>query len=433
MNFNFVFHGLTGLFLVGAVALTGCPNKITPAKGGGPNAKDDPAVVEWLEKIEAETTKKDDHIVAIDFSLKDFENEKLKQLAGLPQLATLTFVGPETNDETLKSLAEVTSLVNLRLDETQVGDEGIEAIKELPKLEELRLDKTAVTDTGFEVIANMPEMKRVFCSRTKISDDGLAHFKGNEKLEALDLTQCIGVSNIGISHLADCKKLKYLKMYGRDVITDEAMVSISKLTNMTVLGVEDTSVSDEGLKQMKRFDYLEEFYAFRCINITNEGVAALEDLTNLRRIRLRATSINGGCVKYLSNLPLLEILDVSETYVGDDGMAEMKRIDSLKRLNMWHTEITNEGLADLGEMTQLTWLNLDDNMAIDDAGVEKLAGLENLEFLHLGKTSITDDSVETIKKFTNLKTLDLTNCFSVSPDAVDEIKEAIPDVKIIGP
>ncbi|MCR9117420.1 MAG: hypothetical protein NXI22_10795 [bacterium] len=417
--------------MLGAIALTGCPNAIQPTGSGGSEA-DQQDALEWVKKVDAVVTEKDGHVVAIDFSLKSFENKDLEKLSGLPKLATLTFLGPDVNDETLVALAEVKSLRALRLDGTQVGDDGIKAIASLPELEELRLDKTALTDEGFAAIATFPKIKRIFCSRTKISDEGLKHFKGKESLEAIDLTQCISVTDAGIVYLADCPRLKYLKMYGRDVITDDAMEAIKGLTNMKVLGIDDTGISDAGLVHIENFDQLQEFYAFRCPDITNDGVAHLTPLTNLKRIRLRATSINSGCAEHLIGLPQLAILDLSETYVGDDGLAELKKITSLKDLNLWHTDITDAGLEHVAEMTQLTSLNLDDNQ-VGDAGIEQLSPLVNLTFLHLGKTNVSDSSVETIKNFTKLKTLDVSNAFSLSTDAVEEIQAALPDCKIIGP
>jgi Leucine-rich repeat (LRR) protein len=77
-------------------------------------------------------------------------------------------------------------------------------------------------------------------------------------------------------------------------------------------------------------------------------------------------------------------------------------------------------------------LNLD-NTRITDEGLKHLAGMTQLEELNLSNTQVTDAGVASLAKFRALKTLKLNQCLSVSSEAIEQLRQALPQLEVQGP
>ena len=138
----------------------------------------------------------------------------------------------------------------------------------------------------------------------------------------------------------------------------------------------------------------------------------------------------------LSKLPNLVKLDLSESIVGNAGLAHLKKLPKLADLNLWAARVGDEGMPHLAEMKGLKRLNLDhvrypaENIELTDAGVKQLSGLTNLEFLHLGKTQVGDEGLAAIEGLKNLNLLIITFCPNISDQAFEQLCQALPNTTI---
>ncbi len=76
-------------------------------------------------------------------------------------------------------------------------------------------------------------------------------------------------------------------------------------------------------------------------------------------------------MKHLAGLPELAHLRLAETAVGDEGLAEVAKIESLVELDLETLRISDEGLALLKSLKRLKRLNL----AMVDVSDGAIAGL----------------------------------------------------------
>ena len=72
-------------------------------------------------------------------------------------------------------------------------------------------------------------------------------------------------------------------------------------------------------------------------------------------------------------------------------------LDKVRRLSLFNTKITDEGLKEVAKLKQLTYLNLADTQ-ITDAGLNEVAKLQQLILLWLSDTKVTDAGVAASKK-----------------------------------
>jgi Leucine-rich repeat (LRR) protein len=107
----------------------------------------------------------------------------------------------------------------------------------------------------------------------------------------------------------------------------------------------------------------------------------------------------------LKNYPQLTRLKLNWTNLNDQGLAVVAQLSQLEELQIAGNKITHVGLAHLTHLTQLHLLILKENPAIDNAGLQHLAALPHLQTLHLGGTSVTVEGLESLQTLPQLEAL----------------------------
>ena len=185
-------------------------------------------------------------------------------------------------------------------------------------------------------------------------------------------------------------------------------------------------------------------------NVTDDDLAALVTLADLRRLSLVHTAITDKGLSHLSGLPRLKTLVLDSSYrVTDDGLVAVGEIDSLEdvslldtpvtlpplvalsgrhttlQINSSHgvlgnrklalsgTEISDEGLLRLHNAVELEGIELPSR--ITDRGLRHLHGLSKLKYLVFAGTRITDRGFgDLIDRSPPLTELDISGCGSLT-------------------
>ncbi|MFP6613292.1 MAG: leucine-rich repeat domain-containing protein [Pirellulales bacterium] len=162
--------------------------------------------------------------------------------------------------------------------------------------------------------------------------------------------------------------------------------------------------------------------------VTDAGLVHLKRLTSLKILDLSNTKVTDAGLVHLKGLTKLEKLSLNDTKVTDAGLEHLKGLTKLESLSLWDTKVTDAGLEHLKGMTELKKLSLL-NTKITDAGLVHLKGLTNLEVLNLTRTKITDAGLVHLKGLTGLLFLYL-NRTKVTDAGVNKLQQALPKCKI---
>jgi Leucine-rich repeat (LRR) protein len=199
------------------------------------------------------------------------------------------------------------------------------------------------------------------------------------------------------------------------------------MTNMVAISFQDCGVTDQSFSALSGMTKLKEFDIFRT-RVGNDALGSISGAKEMSKMKLRDCAITTkGIVEHIGKFPNLTALDLSETTIKDAALVEIGKLEKLEDLNLWHTRVTDSGLAALTS-SKLKRLNLDDTN-IGDGAIEHLAKIESLEFLHIGKTAVTDEKIGELAKLKNLKDLILTNT-TLSKKAVASLQEKLPKTNI---
>ncbi len=251
-------------------------------------------------------------------------NEEFGQLlASLPKLETVQFYGSDADDAFLKAVSKSRTLKHLHVSGAnvsggQITDEGIVHLRELRTLRSLNLNLSPVTNVSLAALAELSALEELIVFGTRCTNNGV------ESLKAL-------------------KKLRHLEI-GSPYLTDSALETISTLSSLEELALTyGGSYTDEGVAKLAALVNLRSLHIEE--GLTGESYVALATLPNLVELRLK----NWGNSHKVENLPALEkcpklenlSLDFRDKVAGD-VVPYLAKLQRLKLLDLRHTNFSEE-------------------------------------------------------------------------------------------
>ncbi|KEI35050.1 hypothetical protein FRA_41c09430 [Francisella sp. W12-1067] len=424
------------------------------------------------------------------------------------KLSSLNSLGLSSNsvtDEGVRDIArKLSSLNSLSLSSNSITDVGVKYIaKNLPKLTSLDFSNCRkITDQGAIRVIKSMFLKELGLSGCDITDRALTHLcNQNYKREgffnniceaklpdernstssnvggdtiwggrSLNLSNCKGITDVGVSYVAHCRFLEELNLSGSSV-TDKGLKRIGfGLYNLRILDLSNCSdVTDKMIVPLliNNLPKLEFLNVLGCNNIS------IAMLNSTIRLRPRLLSLKSDMSIYKDDFNTVDLsyskLSLSELIERVNLFLKLKRTinklnlegnnikqfqlksiisllssneicQSLKSLNLSGCEIDDRGLEVItkelthlktlilagysagsfleglfanGRMPNLRTLVLADcNMQVDMVVASRITQkFQNLESLDLSGCRIGDKGLEIIAKgLTRLKTLILANC-----------------------
>ncbi len=233
----------------------------------------------------------------------------------------------------------------------------------------------------------------------------------NQDLEAISkLVEQRSITNLSLSQVdvsrATANGLKYLEqlkglksLSAKNTFGDNWLPSINKLTGLESLSLRGKEI-DSRLMDISPPGP----------KITDEGLRTLTNLQHLTNLDLRNTDINGIGLSHFKNL---KRLNLRSTKLNDNGLASLKEMKNLEWLSLKFAgnrednkeQLTNKGLANLQGLTQLTHLCLYGTQNINDKTLAYLSNLTKLQYLDLGNAFMTDVGLANLGNLSELKEL----------------------------
>ena len=205
------------------------------------------------------------------------------------------------------------------------------------------------------------------------------------------------VSDAGLENLRRLGPLAAkVSLEGRLMFSDMGLEHVAGLKNLRTLRLGRTRISNDGLRRLDDLQMLEDLDLRACFELSDRGLSHIARMKSLRSLNLEAY-----CSEYapddvwrdmLRRAPAdpaaRAMLDSLRGAVTDQGIAELEKLRSLKRLTLSYTKCGDEGLKRLRDLAQLEYLDLS-RTAVTDAGLVHLVELTNLRVLDLRFTEVT--------------------------------------------
>ncbi|MBN2133070.1 MAG: sigma-70 family RNA polymerase sigma factor [Sedimentisphaerales bacterium] len=163
------------------------------------------------------------------------------------------------------------------------------------------------------------------------------------------------------------------------------------------------------------------FLALSPVHIDDHLIEPIARLTGLRELRFAGVDISPKALSYLAGLPHLEEF-ATPLGLSDADMAEVTKMQSLKRLTISQDRLTDEGLRSLGALESLETLDLYGNPAMTDDGLAGLRSLHSLRSLRLGDP-FSDRGMTHLAALPSLRILQLTT-YNVTEEGLRRLSQS---------
>ena len=130
--------------------------------------------------------------------------------------------------------------------------------------------------------------------------------------------------------------------------------------------------------------------------ITNDHLKLLEKFTELEWLDLRVTPISDEGIAHIGGLRKLKFLNVFRTNMSDAGLASLRGLTELETLLMGGTKVTDEGLKNIEKFAKLKKLSIF-RTAVSDTGLKSIEKLSALEVLLIGESKVTDEGAKALQ------------------------------------
>jgi len=251
-------------------------------------------------------------------------------------------------DSQLAKLTNLPSIEEINLDSCPIGDRTIAHLANnnvVPNLIVLDLADTDLTDLGMALLPKFKNLARLSLFYCNITNTGLRHVAKLTKLEALNLDSR-EISDEGLCHLKNLQHLRFLDIFsGR--ITDSGCAHIAQIKSLESLEICGGCVGDPGCTFLARLENLTNLNLSQNEGISNQGVAALASLTNLKALNLSNTGVNVAYLNLSGGLMKLQSLALYGCRgIGDnDGVHSLQNgLPSLKCLRL-NTAADDDGMV----------------------------------------------------------------------------------------
>lgn len=146
--------------------------------------------------------------------------------------------------------------------------------------------------------------------------------------------------------LESAKSLRNVWFADSDGVTNESLAQLKRLPQLRRLHLRDSGVTDEGLVHLRGLTELEEL-TLECPAVTDAGLIHLRDLHNLRLLSLEGTQVTGAGLEHLAKHSQLRKLYLSDSQLTDEGLEQLANFDQLATLTLSKTQVTGEGVERL--------------------------------------------------------------------------------------
>jgi internalin A len=219
-------------------------------------------------------------------------------------------------------------------------------------------------------------------------------------------------------------------------INDAEMIDLARLPDLERLDLSHTRISDEGMLNLKPAAKIKDLKLFYSEWITDQGMTAIKGWKHLTRLNVRGTRISDSTLEIVSHMPGLEALDVAQTEITDLGLEHLVALINLKELSLGRGRLSNIALATLRMLPTLTYLDLSGarptppdtpggrsgGASMPEETLKAIAELKELRVLHLGFSTITPDALRRLgSSLDKVEKLGLQGCSRVDDTALIEL------------
>lgn len=246
------------------------------------------------------------------------------------------------------------------------------------------------TDVALEFLAASPwgsRVNQVDLAFSDITEKGFQHLATMRQVSAVIAFRCLSGNEKCLVLLAALPRLQTLVLHGFGELTKPGLAKLATNKTLEHLTIAHSSeIEDKWLPILAPAPALKSLCFDWCLGISRRGFVHFSEFRSLRTLAFVCCGyLDAEGLQGLRQLQQLQGLIIAEYEEFDGtGLAQLKELPSLTRLDVNNCGITEEGIKEIASLTGLQHLSLEGCVNISDKSLEALASLEKLQRLDVG-------------------------------------------------
>jgi len=322
----------------------------------------------------------------------------------------------QADERVLLPISHLTGLRLLSMSHTGVTSRGMQYVNCLHSLRALVFFMEPwIGDAGFAVLQDMHELEYLDC-QTGITDAGLKYLAQFTNLKWLRLRVPGNIRGPGLADLAHIPRLERLCLWGEG-LTDQQIRHLQGLTHLKGLTIwGDHRLTGACLEPIGKLTSLEELTFITVWTLTADGVAHLKDLQHLRRVDFGHSGIGDEGIRHLTALPHIEA--IAGIRVTAEGMKMLARFQNLKSLHVALVGPSQDQKDPAGASRPAGLPSVEE---LCFPALSHIASLQSLEDLEVNDRSLSDDDLRYLESLSKLRRLHIVDAPGVTNRGVRSI------------
>jgi Leucine Rich Repeat (LRR) protein len=252
------------------------------------------------------------------------------------------------------------TVVRVKLDKTKITDDDLRLIGKLRQVHTLSLNFTDVSDAGLAHVRDCRKVRYLGLAETKVTSAGVAHVTRMKEIEDLIL-QHARVDDRGVECLRGLPHLSYVNV-GDTQVTAKCVDSLAQLPALRGLNLSGTAVDDSAVPYLLAMKHLGE----GSLSGTRLSGAALLELDDSRpQLEVDAETADCSDMRFdgakgeltfkqlttrmqnLNDEDRLKLVDLSGTQITDQHLLSLYGLNNLEMLDIRNTRVSDEGVKSL--------------------------------------------------------------------------------------
>ncbi|PQO36577.1 hypothetical protein [Blastopirellula marina] len=233
------------------------------------------------------------------------------------------------------------------------------------------------------------------------------------------------LGNDTIVKFPDLRSLETLQL-GSETLDDEAIEALVQIPKLQRLILKNTEITPQQLHRLAESRSIESIWLEQSCT-TDDHLLELQHFPNLSQVQIwdsPATDTGLESLVAIKNLTDLAIVKMPEA--TDRSFSQLQKAKRLQSLTLSGTQMTDQSLRAIGQLTGLQHLSIGSSMAqrgVTSDGISQLKFHTAMTTLELTGSAIDDRSIETICSLPRLETLVLNNT-AVTDQGIVPLKSA---------
>jgi len=375
-------------------------------------------------------------------SCERMTDEGFAQIAQLSSLEKLDVTTTSFADRHVKSLQTLPNLRQLNAKHVKLTDAGLEQLAAIPTLQLIDVYGTPVTSKGvasalvkrptLEVRSDFSEEQILEAMGPEGRDQRFAKWCSDRGGRLLMMADGGGWKEVAVTDLAIATRHLKVDFSGQPDVTDDALAMLGRLGSSLRLSLRlnGTAVTPSGIEKLSGLDIAE--LELDDTAVDNKVASILPAFQNLRMLRLSNSAVTSACFSDLSKLKSLEELQMLGIPVAPADLSRLQ-LERLKYLSMLFSEIPASAIGFLSNLPSLELLQLTatDDSPFDDDALRGISSLENLHDLNLHEVQVSVAGIKELGRLTQLQHLTLKKS-NVDDALLAEIVDTLPELTSLG-